>query len=127
MAARCPHCRQPTIAWRRKLYAADAFPARCPACGGLSHVGSSYRHMLWLLAPEVAGIALLASWSDSLWYGALGAAVLLAVFAAYHGLAPMVPITAPAVRRARWFYAIGWLVIVGLVAWIALRPPIEGL
>jgi hypothetical protein len=42
MSATCPHCHRPTILLRRKLYAVDAYPARCPACGGLSHVGTEH-------------------------------------------------------------------------------------
>ena len=83
--------------------------------------------MLLLCVPELVGIALLAAWSTSLQLGGLGVLTLLGVFVAYHSLAPMVPITAKRARLSRWWYAIGWLAILGLIALIALRSPLDAL
>ena len=127
MSATCPHCHRPTIALRRKLYAVDAYPAQCPVCGGLSYVGANIWYMLLLCVPELIGIVLLAAWSTNLFLGALGILVLLGVFVAYHRLAPMVTITAKRVRFSRWWYAIGWLAILGLIAWVALQSPNDAL
>jgi hypothetical protein len=123
MAAACPHCRQLTIPMRRKLYAFDAWPASCPQCAGLSYVGLSFRHMLLLLVPEVAGIVLITGWAENPQLGAVGLILLLGVMATYQRLAPLVPIAARRARYSRWLYAIGWVLILGLIALSRLHTP----
>jgi hypothetical protein len=83
--------------------------------------------MLLLCVPELIGIALITAWSTNLLLSALGVLIVLGVFIAYHRLAPMVPITAKRVRWSRRWYAIGWLTIFGLIAFVALQSPADAL
>lgn len=121
MAVTCPHCRRPAIAVRRKLYAVDALPARCPDCGGLSYVGFSLRIMLLLAVPEILAVVLIIGWDANRTLAAVGVVVLLGVFAAYHALAPLVPISPRRVRFSRWTYVIGWLLILGIIVYASLQ------
>ena len=108
---------------RRKLYAFDAWPAPCSHCGGLSYVGLSFRHMLLLLVPEAAGIALMTMWAESPQLGAVGLTLVLCVMATYQRLAPLVPIAAKRARHSRWMYAIGCALILGLIVLAHLHTP----
>ena len=125
MAANCPHCGRPTIAIRRKLYAVDAWPARCTECGGLCYVRVSFRHMLPLVVPEVLAVTLIIGWDDGTILRIAGAILLLAVMIAYQRIAPLATITAQRVRMSRWCYAIGWALVLGLIALASQQTPPE--
>lgn len=127
MAANCPHCGRPTIAIRRKLYAVDAWPARCTECGGLCYVQISFRHMLPLVVPEVLAVALIIGWDDGTILRMAGAILLLAVMIAYQRIAPLATITAQRVRMSRWCYGIGWALILGIIALASQQTPPDAL
>jgi hypothetical protein len=125
MPALCPHCGQPGIAIGRKLYAVDACPARCAACGGLSYVRVSFRHMGLLLVPEVLAVTLVIGWDDGVLLRVAGAILLLAVMIAYQRIAPLAPISPQRVRLSRWCYGIGWVLILGIIALASQQMPAD--
>jgi len=79
--------------------------------------------MLLLVVPEVLAVALIIGWDDGTLLRIVGAILLLAVMIAYQRIAPLATITARRVLMSRWCYAIGWALILGIIALAAQQTP----
>ncbi len=81
--------------------------------------------MLPLVVPEVLAVTLIIGWDDGTILRIAGAILLLAVMIAYQRIAPLATITAQRVRMSRWCYAIGWALVLGIIALASQQTPRE--
>lgn len=66
----CPRCKAPGIAGVAKRWSSRAVPARCEACGGLSHVLASTSNGIWMTGIVIVVLSLIAAlgWHSPLFF-----------------------------------------------------------
>lgn len=113
----CPRCKAPGIDGVAKRWSSRASPAKCEACGGLSHVLASTSSGIWAAGLVIVVLSLIAAvgWHSSVFLvGGLVLAVACNIWAWKRArLWPISKDSAASAATGNWFIA-GIAVLLGL-------------